>query len=226
MKKHLYTLLLAVATIIVFGACNEQETYAEQKKRETGCIENFIKSNTNISKELFPQGIEVISEAKFREQNFETYAPPQTEKYQFVLFENTGVYMHIASKGNGEKLKDGESAHVLCRFSEYNINTDKIQQSNTNNFTNATRFDKIAVTNTSGTFTASLVSGLLLIAYGNTQVPAGWLVPLSYINLGPDGLEDSSLAHVKLVVPHGQGHSAATTGVYACFYDITYERGN
>jgi hypothetical protein len=61
--------------------------------------------------------------------------------------------------------------------------------------------------------------------YGSTQVPTGWLVPLTYINLGRPENENEKIARVKIIVPHNQGQAYATSNVYACFYDITYQRG-
>ena len=65
----------------------------------------------------------------------------------------------------------------------------------------------------------------MYMAYGSASVPAGWLVPLSYIRLGRLVEEGDELAKVRLIVPHDQGHSYASQGVYACFYELTYQRG-
>lgn len=87
--------------------------------------------------------------------------------------------------------------------------------------------DKMNVTNTSGTFTATFQKGesLMYSLYGSTSVPSGWLAPFTYINLGRQDSEDNEIAHVRIIVPHTQGHSYATSGVYPCLYDITYQRG-
>ena len=86
--------------------------------------------------------------------------------------------------------------------------------------------DKMTVKNTSGTFTASFISGesLMYTKYSSQAVPSGWLVPLSYINLGrtPKGEE---IAKVRLIVPHTQGQSDASKNVYPCLYEITYALG-
>ena len=49
--------------------------------------------------------------------------------------------------------------------------------------------------------------------YNTTAVPAGWLMPLSFLGDG---------AHVKLIVPHKMGHSDASYYVYPCYYEIKY----
>lgn len=66
--------------------------------------------------------------------------------------------MQIVRNGCGEKIKDGETATVLCRFTEKNILTDSIQLSNDILQYNSI-VDKMTVTNTSGTFTASFIYG-------------------------------------------------------------------
>ena len=64
-------------------------------------------------------------------------------------------------------------------------------------------------------------------AYGNgsTTVPQGWLVPLTFINLGRYIHADDEIAKVRLIVPHDMGQAYATASVYPCLYDITYQRG-
>ena len=94
-------MLFAVAAVVMLAACNHGDTYADQKNRERSAINKFIKEN----------GINVISESDFEEQNNVTYL----DKNQFVLFKTTGVYMQIVRLGCGEKIKKGETCRVLCR---------------------------------------------------------------------------------------------------------------
>ena len=81
--------------------------------------------------------------------------------------------------------------------------------------------DEMSCTNSYGTLTGSFISGVMKTRYG-ASVPEGWLVPLAYINLGRD-LRD--LAKVRLIVPHNSGQDNASQNIYACFYEITYQRG-
>ncbi len=221
MNKTLYTLLTIMLGITLFTSCNNEETYAEQKERERGYINNFINGNCNINR----RAIRVISESDFKAQGETT----DTAKNEYVLFSSTGVYMQIVEKGTGElfkKLANGESADVLCRYTEYNINGDSLQSTNDNSFSTSTMCEKMTVRNTSGTFTASFVYGYMPNIYGTLSVPSGWLIPLRYINLGRLASDEDRLAHVKIIVPHNQGQPSATNNVYACFYDIVYQRGN
>ena len=166
-------------------------------------------------------GIKVISESEFLANDTTT----NVELNEYVLFEQTGVYMQIIDRGCGQVLKNGETARVLVRYTERNVLGDSLQMSN-NTFATHHSLDKFGVTNNSGTFYASFESGgTLQSAYGSASVPAGWLVPLTYIRLGRPVTADDRIARVKIIVPHDQGHSYASSGVYPCLYDITYMIG-
>ncbi len=201
--------LLAFCAILMATACHDTETYADQKDRE----------RTAISKFIAERGIRVITESEFKRDTL-----TDVSRNEFVLFENTGVYMQIVRKGCGEKVKPGETVNVLCRFDERNLLVDSLGLSN-NNISYASLPDKFAVTNTLGTFTASFLSGVMMSAYGTTSVPAGWLIPLSYINVGRVTKEGEEIAKVNIIVPHSQGTSYALSKVIPYYYEITYERG-
>lgn len=205
-------ILFALAAIFTLMSCDDTESYADQKKKERAAINSYITKNK----------IKVISESEFFEQDTTT----DVSKNEYVLFDNTGVYMQIIREGCGEKLKDDETATVLCRFTEWNLLTDSLQLTN-DILGLASQVDKMSVTNTSGTFKASFVAGssVMCTMYGTTSVPSGWLVPLTYIKLGRPSNPDEEIAKVKLIVPHTQGHQYATSGVYPCLYEITYQRG-
>ena len=210
--RYLRTCLLILSGWLLLSACNHHETYADQKKKERSAINQFLADSK----------INVISESTFKQNGCVT----DVSKNEYVLFENTGVYMQIVRQGCGEKIKKGETCRVLCRYSEVNLLTDSLQSINNIQYWAAV-VDKMDVTNTSGTFTASFVAGESVMAsdYGSTAVPAGWLTPLSYINVGRVTSEDDELAKVRLIVPHTQGQQYASSSVYPCYYEITYERG-
>ena len=213
MKKLTY-LLVVFAGIFIVASCNKTETYAEQKDRERALINKYIADSS----------VTVISEAQFFGQDSTT----NLAKNEFVLFESSGVYMQIVRKGCGSKLKKGETATVLCRFIERNLKrgADSIQLTN-ESATYSSICDKMTVKNTAGTFTASFINGesVMYRIYQSASVPAGWLVPLTYINLGRPTKEGDEIAKVRLIVPHTQGQAYASQNVYPCLYDITYERG-
>ena len=205
-------MIAALMGMVLFTACNDDETYADQKKKERAAITSYIAK----------QGIKVISEDEFYKQDSTT----DVSKNEYVLFNISGVYMQIIRKGCGKPLEDGKTTTVLCRFSERNLMTDSLQLANTS-LSTATLVDKMSVTRSSGSFTASFIAGssLMYSIYGSTSVPKGWLAPLLYVKVGrPSGPEDQ-IAKVKIIVPHTQGQSYAAQNVYPCLYEITYQRG-
>lgn len=210
--KNLVFAVIALMAVITIASCDDTETYAEQKEKEQSAINRFIRDSA----------INVITESQFQEQGYQT----DLSKNQYVLMKTSGVYMQIVREGCGDKIKDGETTTVLCRFSERNILTDSLQLSN---MVQSFHYipEKMTVSNTSGTFTASFISGssLMYVAYSSTAVPSGWLIPFTYIKVGRPESATDEIAKVNLIVPHNQGQSYATSNVYPCFYQITYQRG-
>ncbi len=218
-------LLLAV---IMLGACSSDETYADQKERERDAINNFISRDVKITDRqgvlLIDVGrINVISEETFAAQGYRTF----TDQNQYVLFNSSGVYMQMVREGVGERLASGETKPVLVRYTEFNIMRDSVQTSNEYSADDEPWVDVMDVTNTSGTFTASFnTSGgyrsKMYTTYGSLSVPAGWLVPFTYVRLGRQTSEQQ-IAKVRLIVPHSQGHSDASNNVYPCFYELKFQ---
>lgn len=196
----------------MFVSCNDYETYAEQRDRENSAISRFIRDSS----------ITVINETQFAEQGYTT----DLDKNEFVLMKSSGVYMQIVRDGCGEKIKNGETTTVLCRFTERNLLTDSIQLTN-DILAFASIPEKMSVTNTNGTFSASFdtSSSLMYTFYSSASVPSGWLIPLNYIKVGRQVSPDDEIAKVNLIVPSTQGHQYASSGVYPCYYTITYEKG-
>ncbi len=227
MKKFLYMVCAVLAVAASLQSCKDDETYAEQKERERALISAFIGRDVKIMDRdgqlVADVGrINVISENQFYAQDCVT----DTAKNEYVLFGNSGVYMQIVRPGVGEPIKKGESKRLLCRYVEFNIMRDSIQSRNDVLYW-ATRPDIVDVTNTSGTFTASfntsLTGGGAMYSYYGSSVPSGWLVPLTYINVGRQYTADEGIALVRLIVPHTSGQSDASSNVYPCFYQISYQ---
>lgn len=210
--KNLAFAFIGLLALMGIASCDNTETYAEQRDRENAAISRFIRDSS----------ITVINETQFREQGYVT----DLSKNEFVLMKSTGVYMQIVREGCGEKIKNGETTDILCRFTERNLLTDSIQLTN-DILAFASIPEKMNVTNTNGTFTASFDqnSSLMYTFYGSTSVPSGWLVPLNYINVGRQTTPDKEIAKVNLIVPSTQGHQSASSNVYPCYYTITYEKG-
>ena len=209
MKKLLFSLFL-LAGALSWQSCSKYETYADQVESERNAINNYITK----------KNIKVISENEFV-ANGET---TDTAKNEYVLFESSGVYMQIVHKGVGRKIEKGERMNVTCRFSERNLLTDSLELSSFHPRFSAW-LDRMDVTNTSGTFTASLTGkgGLMYVARqrtNGTAVPSGWLTPFSYILLDRLSSSEEAGARVRLIVPHDRGHGAAVNGVIPYFYEL------
>lgn len=211
--RKITAIFLALVGVMMFVACSKNETYADQVDAERKAIDSYIKN----------KGIKVISETEFIAAGEIT----DTTKNEYVLFESSGVYMQIMRKGIGAKIKNGENATVLCRYTEWNLlnNPDTVQTGNTY----ARNPDKMYVSNTSGTFKGTFdTNSTMYLVYGKTSgtaVPSGWLTPLTYILIGRPVNIDDEIAKVRLIVPHDRGQGHASQSVYPCLYEITYERG-
>jgi hypothetical protein len=204
MKRIIYTLIV-LATVLLTSSCNDYETYSDLKNRERDAIEKFISDSSFV----------IIDEGQFHAQGDSTIG-----NKQFVRLTKSGIYMQLISKGIGEKIKDGETLSIICRFMEKSLfDTTKVS----NNLKGSVfERDIMNVQRSGSTFTATFIEGVMLNTYGAT-VPEGWLVPLTYINLAR---RQDQLAHVRLIVPHSQGTTNnAKSNVKPYFYEITYQRG-
>ena len=204
--KKTTTLLLLLLTL--FTACDDTETYGDKKEKERDAINDFIKSNH----------IRVINESVFNAHQQMT----DTATNEYVYIERSGVYLQIVRKGCGTMLEEKKQVNLLCRFYEYSL-LDKVYSAS--NITDPRNYDKMTITRTGSNYTASFTTGVMYSTYG-AFVPSGWMVPLQYLLLGRQDSEESEIARVRLIVPHSQGHSTASSYVYPFFYDITYQRAN
>lgn len=205
MKKFAYILILVA---VALTSCNDYETYGDKKEKERNAISKFIADSAIV----------VIAEETFIQNGYKT----DLSRNEFVKLDKTGVYMQIIREGCGDKMKDGESITIDCRFSEYDILNDTTLVYNTSSST-ASLPDRMNVSRSSGTYTATFLSGMMTRVY-SSSVPAGWLVPLNYVKVGRPQSMDDECAKVRLIVPHTQGHAYASSNVCPYFYTITYQR--
>ena len=213
MKRILFILIAAAA---VFASCNDYETYGDKKEKERNAIAKFISDSSIV----------VISEDQFNRQGQTT----DLARNEYVKFDKNGVYMQIVRQGCGTKLQDGEKTRLICRFSEYNLLEDTITLCNNNNElyyygkSVVKMPDIMQISRTGSSFTASFLSGIMYSVYKSAAVPSGWLVPLSYVNVGRPQSADEEYSMVRLIVPHSQGHAYASGNVIPYFYEITFQR--
>ena len=219
--------MLFVFAAGLFCSCDDEETYADRREKENQQIQNFLNTgvsladgNSDTYSINVPGGINVISESDFAAKGYTT----DVERNEYVLFNSSGVYMQILRKGPGKPLAEGETATVLVRYTEYDISSAYVRSTNVLN-AYAVMPDVMTCSNSYGTIQASFLSGVMKNSYDTSTVPAGWLIPLKYINLGRQESEDEEVARVRVIVPSTQGQINASANVYACFYDISYTRG-
>ncbi len=227
--KHYTILLLLTLAAFAVQACDDDETYAEQKEKERKAIAAFLARdplvllNADGDTLLNTAKIKVITQTEFEAQDSTT----NVDDNEYVLFGSSGVYMQIVRMGPGEKIKSGESCRLICRYFEYNILGDSLQTTDMVPYW-STNPEILDVSNNSGTITASFNTdinggGAMYLTYSSTVVPDGWITPLSYVNVGRQTTADEGIAKVRLIVPHSSGTSNATSNVYPCFYELTYQ---
>lgn len=224
--KILYWLFI-IAVFAIVSCSSEEKTYGEQKKQEREVVSRFINRNVVMmigNDTLLNLGkIKVITEEEFDLQDSTT----NVENNEFVLFTQSGVYMQIVREGNGKRIEPGESRRLACRFWEYNMMGDSLQLTN-RVMKFAVNPEIINVSNNSGYISGSFdltvpTGSLIYKAYGDTQVPDGWLKALEFLRVGPQTTDENRIAKVRLIVPHSSGHSHATASVYPCFYELTFQ---
>ena len=197
--------LLALWSVVSFVGCNNYETYGDKKEKERKAIRQFIADSSFV----------VISESQFHAAGNVT----DVAKKEFVYLDNNGVYMQIIDQGCGTALQDGENSDLLVRFLEIGL----LDSTAVYNDANPYDVDVMNVRRQGNTFTASFTSGTWYSTYGES-VSSGLLTPLSYINVGRPRSADDRIAKVRLIVPHTQGHSVASSYVYPYYYEITFQR--
>ena len=208
MKKLSILLTMVFGLGLFFQSCNNGKTYAEMKEEEREAIKRFIELND----------IKVIDEDQFAEQDSTT----DVSANEYVLFEETGVYMQVVERGNGEPL--GEGRHeILVRYVEERIKQDGDSDTiSLNTLSNLYAHpDEFVLIKQDKSYSATFTTlGAMYNAHTSAYVPSGWLMALNYLKVGR---EISGRSKIKLILPHSQGTSTATAEVFPCFYEITYQ---
>lgn len=208
MNKYLLKLSVLLMAGLMMIACDDTETYAEQKARENKQIADFIKDNN----------IQVIKMSDFLQDTI-TNNPetgPDFSKNEYVLFEDNGVYMQIVRRGTGRQMEDGDRWDMTARYVEYGIAAEDTLTLNT--FATYTSPDQYWCLRTGDKFSAGFTSGVMFQYYGSA-VPNSWIMSMPFLK--PGFLNGEPSAKVKLIVPHNQGTQKAATNVYPTFYEIT-----
>lgn len=220
--KRLLCPILALMAVLLLASCENYETYGDKKAKERDAISKFIAT----------RNIKVIDESTFKARGEVT----DVSSNEFVRLSRTGVYMQIVRKGCGDMLEENRRVNILCRFVEYDVLNDSLQLCNNESYyfyntslgsyIDASQYvDKMSVVRSGTTLTGSFVEGIMAMFHtSSTAVPAGWLVPLNYVNIGRPEKAGDEIAKVKIIVPHSQGTADASSTVTPFYYEITYER--
>jgi len=193
---------------LISQSCNDGKTYAELKEEERDAIKRFIELND----------IKIIDEDQFVEQDSTT----DVSANEYVLFDETGVYMQIVERGNGETLADGRH-EILVRYLEKRIKEDgEADTLSLNTLPNIYAHpDEFVLSKQDKSYSATFAPhGAMYEAHGSSYVPSGWLLALNYLKVGR---EISGRSKIKLILPHSQGTSTASGTVFPCYYEITYQ---
>ncbi|MBR4923440.1 MAG: DUF4827 domain-containing protein [Bacteroidaceae bacterium] len=208
--KKLGIFLVFVLGMIGFQSCDDSKTYAELKEEEREAIKRFIEV----------EGIKVIDEDTYTAQDSVT----NVANNEFVFFDESGVYMQIIEKGQGEKMEEGRY-EILARYLETKITEDGGRDTlsfNTDSYWSP-HPDAFIVTKTKYGYSASFDNYAVMVDYhSSNSVPAGWLIPFNHLRVGR---EISARSKIRLIVPHSQGTSSASSAVAPCYYEITYQLG-
>ena len=208
MKKLGILLMMVFGLGLAFQSCNNGKTYAEMKEEEREAIQRFIELNN----------IKVIDEDQFAEQDSTTNVTAN----EYVLFEESGVYMQVIERGNGELLEDGRH-EILARYVEEQIvddgTTDTLSLNTLQNL--FPHPDEFILTKEKNSLSASFSNGgAMYNTHSSAYVPSGWLLPLNYLKVGR---QISDRSKIKLILPHSQGTATASGQVFPCYYEITYQ---
>ena len=194
MKKLVFLFLSLLAAGGIFQACDDSKTYAEMLEDEKNAVNKFIKD----------KGIRIISQDEFEKNDTVT----NLERNEYVALSD-GVYMQIVDKGSeneADTVKNNDE--ILVRFMEYSI-LDK--DTALSNLSAVETVDAFRYTVTSSSIAGTFLQGYMMTYYSSPAVPAGWLVPLTYVR---------DMAHVRLIIPSKMGHQTAMQYVYPYYYDI------
>lgn len=202
-RNRLVYLFVLPLVALLFSSCDDQVTYSEMKEKEREAVNDYVKS----------EKINVISFEEFIANDSTT----DVGRNEYVEVDD--VYLQIVNNPKNipgaYAIEDGDNIDMLIRYYEYNIQDGDTISGNLF----SADADEMRVSNKSGSYSATFISGMMKAIYGD-YVPTGWLVPLRFLKFVRS---QSNLAKVNIIVPHTKGTSTATTYVYPCLYQITFQ---
>lgn len=207
MKKLGILLALVFGLGLAFQACDNHKTYAELKEEERDAIQRFIEV----------RNIKVIDEDQFEEQDSTT----NVDLNEYVLFEESGVYLQVIERGGGELMEDGRH-DILVRYEEEQISDDGTTDTlSLNTWTNYYPHpDEFIVTKSGDSYSGTFSTGAMYNTHGSTSVPSAWMLVLDYVK---PGRKLSDRSWIRMIVPHSEGTMSASQKVFPTYYEIKYQ---
>lgn len=208
MKKLIILFLSLLSVAWLMQSCNDHKTYAERLKEEKETIKRFISKND----------ISVISMDKFEMQDSTTLL----DQNQYVDM-GDGVYMQVLHEATGDDARFAKTNDlILVRCREVNLATE---DTIVNTLDIGSMPDEFRYTKTASQVLGQFVSeyeykGTMQGVYG-TSVPAGWLMPLTYLKLSDNN--GSNRTRVNLIVSSQRGQAAAIDAMQPYFYELVYQ---
>ena len=208
--EEVYTFTVGNVDIHLFAKFEKSETsgeadsYSKLKEKEREAIMSYIRAHN----------INIISFDQFIANDSTT----DVNNNEYVLVDDVYVQIlnnPVVKEPTAYTINDGDNIDLLVRYYEYNILENDTITANLY----AANPDEMRVANNGGSYIAAFTSGLMFSVYGSS-VPNGWLVPLRFLTFTR---KQSNLAKVNIIVPHTKGTSNATTYVYPCLYQISYQ---
>ena len=153
--------------------------------------------------------------------DYETYGDKKEKERNAIskFISDSSIYVISEDQFKKQREPPGPSRNEFVKF---NIMADSVTAWNIT-AAYAAYPDIMYVTRVGSTYTAAFLSGIMYSIY-SASVPAGWLVPLSYVKIGRPQADDEDCAKVRLIVPHTQGHASASSSVTPYYYELTLQK--
>lgn len=167
---------------------------------------------------IHDNGINVITREAFVGKGCVT----DISKNEFV-FMPYGVYIQIVEKGCGSQLQDGETKRVIARFTETNLASGSVMSNTIPGMALQPEVFDVSKNGRILSGSSDYSQSLIYNYYKSSFVPAAWILPFAYINIGRMNSDDDRLAKIRVIAPSKYGHQDAINNHYPCVYEITFE---
>lgn len=177
MRKTYLFIIALLGIVVLFGACNKRDTYADKLKKERKAISRFIDEyDLDILYEYPENGV-------FAEN-------------EYFRDENTGVYFRVDYPGSGDTIKIANRNRISLRFDTLNVFLVVNDTIWGNDVMNSFDYPILVTYGNESTYTFDSSSDN---TYGYYFKSAGCMLPLKY------GIRDKG--RVSVLIPFSSGSS-------------------